>query len=144
MVVDLDIEEYVQFRGDVCDSKLMQCYEDVDMFILSCIVTENGYRDGVPVAMMEAMAMGLPVISTNVSKIPELVEDGVSGILVPPKDEKVIADVIVFLCKDGELRVEIEEKGRTIIGRKYKITFETEELIKKIIRYFLKPTPTGC
>lgn len=129
LVCDLDIENYVQFRGDVSDSELMRYYDDVDMFILPCIVIENGDRDGIPVAMMEAMTMELPVISTTVSGIPELVEDGASGILVPPKDEKAIADAIVTLCKDSELRVKMGKKGREIIEREYNIASEAEKLI---------------
>ena len=129
LVRDLDMGRYVQFRGDVPDSELMRYYEDADMFILPCIVTENGDRDGIPVAMMEAMAMVLPVISTSVSGIPELVEDGASGILVPPKDEKAIADAIITLCKDGELGVKMGEEGRKIIEREFNIVFEAEKLI---------------
>ena len=129
LVRDPDVGGCVQFRGDVSDSELMQCYKDADMFILPCIVIESGDRDGIPVAMMEAMAMELPVISTNVSGIPELVEDGVSGMLVPPKDEKAIADAIVTLCKDEELRVGMGEKGRKIIEREFNITFEAEKLL---------------
>jgi len=55
------------------------------MFILPCIIAENGDRDGIPVALMEAMAMELPVISTTVSGIPELVEDGISGYWYPKR-----------------------------------------------------------
>ncbi|MCG7848649.1 MAG: glycosyltransferase, partial [ANME-2 cluster archaeon] len=121
--------DYVQFRGDVSDSELMRCYEDADMFILPCIIAENGDRDGIPVAMMEAMAMGLPVVSTDVSGIPELVGEGVSGMLVPPKDEKAIADAIIKICKDGDLRVGMGKKGRRIIEREFDITFEVEKLL---------------
>ena len=129
LVRDLDIERYVQFRGDVSDSKLIRYYKEVDMFILPCIVTENGDRDGIPVAMMEAMTMKLPVISTNVSGIPELVEDGATGILVPPNDEKAIADAIITLCKNGELRVKMGVDGRKKIERGFNITTEAEKLI---------------
>ena len=129
LVRDLDMERYLQFRGDVSDSELIRYYEDADIFILPCIVTENGDRDGILVAMMEAMAMKLPVISMAVSGISELVEDGASGILVPPKDEKAIADAIITLCKDGELRVKMSEEGRKIIERKVNIVFEAEKLI---------------
>jgi len=71
----------------------------------------------------------LPVISTTVSGIPELVKDGASGILAPPKDEEAIADAIIALCKDGELRVKMGEEGRKRIERKFNIIFEAEKLI---------------
>jgi len=138
LVRDHDMERYVQFRGDVSDSELMRYYEDADMFILPCIVTENGNRDGIPVSIMEAMAMELPVISTTLSGIPELVEDGASGILVPPKDEKAIADAIITLCKGDELRVKMGKEGRKIIERKFNIVFEAEKLIgvfENVVKY---------
>lgn len=126
---ELGVDRYIDFKGNVSDSELIQYYQNSDIFILPCVVTENGDCDGIPVAMMEAMAVGLPVISTNVSGIPELVEDGVSGILVQPKDDKAIADAIVALCSDRELRVRMGELGRKIIERKFNITFEAEKLI---------------
>jgi colanic acid/amylovoran biosynthesis glycosyltransferase len=129
LVHDPDIESYVQFRGDVSDSELMRYYEGADMYILPCIITADGDRDGIPVGMMEAMAMELPVISTTVSGIPELVEDGTSGILAPPKDEKAIADAIIKLCKDSELRVTMGEEGRKKIEREFNITTEVGKLI---------------
>lgn len=130
LVHDLKLEEYIQFKGDQSDFQLMHYYENAEMFILPCIIAENGDRDGIPVAIMEAMAMELPVISTTVSGIPELVEDGVSGILVSQKDEKAIANAIIKLHKDKKLRLEMGENGRKIIENKYNIVSESEKLIK--------------
>ncbi len=130
LVHDLKIEEDVQIKGDVSDPELMQYYEESDMFILPCIIIENGDRDGIPVAIMEAMAMELPVVSTRVSGIPELVEDGISGILVSPKDENAIANAIIKLYQDSQLRLEMGKNGRKIIEEKFNIVFESEKLIK--------------
>lgn len=129
LVHDLKIEEYVQFKEDVPDPELIHYYTQSDMFILPCIIAENGDRDGIPVVIMEAMAMELPVISTRVSGIPELVEDGISGILVPTKDENVIADAIIKLYKNSQLSLEMGKKGRKIIEEKYNIILESEKLI---------------
>ena len=130
LVHDLKLEGHIQFKGDQSDFELMHYYENAEMFILPCIIAENGDRDGIPVAIMEAMAMELPVISTMVSGIPELVEDGISGILVSQKDENAIADAIIKLHKDKKLRLEMGEKGRQIIENKYNIVSESEKLIK--------------
>ncbi len=130
LVHDLKLEGYIQFKGDQSDFELMHYYENAEMFILPCIIAENGDRDGIPVAIMEAMAMELPVISTTVSGIPELVEDGISGILVSQKDEKAIANAIIKLHKDKKLRLEMGEKGRKIIENKYNIVSESEKLIR--------------
>lgn len=129
LVHDLKIEGYVQFKGDVSDTELLQYYEKADMFILPCIIADNGDRDGIPVAIMEAMAMELPAVSTNVSGIPEIVEEGISGILVSPKDENLIANAIIKLYKDRQLRLEMGKNGRKIIEEKYNIVLESEKLI---------------
>ncbi|HMB45687.1 MAG TPA: glycosyltransferase [Candidatus Methanoperedens sp.] len=130
LVHDLKLEGYIQFKGDLSDFELMHYYENAEMFILPCIIAENGDRDGIPVAIMEAMAMELPVISTTVSGIPELVDDGISGILVSQKDEKAIANAIIKLHQDKKLRLEMGENGRKIIENKYNIVSESEKLIK--------------
>lgn len=130
LVRDLKLEGNIQFKGDQSDFELMHYYENAEMFILPCIIAENGDRDGIPVAIMEAMAMELPVISTMVSGIPELVEDGISGILVSQKDENAIADAIIKLHKDKKLRLEMGEKGRQIIENKFNNVSESEKLIK--------------
>ena len=92
----LGVGRNVYFKSSVSDAELTQYYIDSDIFVLPCVIARNGDRDGIPVSIMEAIAMGLPVISTNISGIPELVKDG-AGILVPPKDEKAIADAIIEL-----------------------------------------------
>ena len=88
LVHDLKLGRYILFKGDQSDLELMHYYENAEMFILPCIIAENGDRDGIPVAIMEAMAMELPVISTKVSGIPELVEDGIWGYWYPKKMRK--------------------------------------------------------
>lgn len=124
----LNVDSVIKFKGDVSDSDLLNYYNDADMFVLPCIVAKNGDRDGIPVAMMEAMALEIPLISTNVSGIPELVEDGISGILVPPKDEKAISEAVIKLCKNEDLRIQMGKKGREIVLEKYNIKNETKKL----------------
>lgn len=126
---DLSVEEYINFRGGVSDSELKHYYENADMFILPCVIAGNGDRDGIPVAIMEAMAMELPIISTMVSGIPELVADGISGILVPQRDEAAIAVAILKLSKDKDLRHRMGENGRKIINKKYNIVSESKKLV---------------
>ena len=62
------------------------------LFALPCQVLDNGDRDGLPNVLVEAMAMEIPVVSTNVSGVPELVEDGHNGFLVPPRSPDALAD----------------------------------------------------
>ncbi len=74
------------------------------VFALPCITADDGHMDGLPVALMEAAAAGLPLISTDVAGIPELVQDGVTGIVVPQRDPDALGDAIARLLDDEELR----------------------------------------
>ena len=70
------LEEYVHFCGRVHHSEILEYHKEADIFALACVKGKDGNMDGIPVALMEAMAMEIPVVTTNVSGIPELVESG--------------------------------------------------------------------
>jgi glycosyltransferase involved in cell wall biosynthesis len=77
--------------------------------------------DGIPNVLAEAMAMKLPVVSTTVSAIPELVQDQVNGLLVPPRDEKGLAAALARLLDDPLLRIELGEKGWQTVTEKFNV-----------------------
>ena len=79
-------------------------YRHATLFALPCIVTDNGDRDGIPNVLVEAMRLGLPVVSTRVSGIPELIIDGDTGLLVPPRDTRALTDALARLLDDPHLR----------------------------------------
>jgi glycosyltransferase involved in cell wall biosynthesis len=84
--------------------------------------------DGMPNALIEAMALGKPVISTYVSGIPELIKDG-AGILVPPEDSKALAKAIEGIYfMDLETRKRMGRKGYEIVGMEFNIKKESEKL----------------
>jgi len=84
----------------------------VDVFALPCRVAEDGDRDGVPVALMEAMARGVPVVTTAVGGIAELVEDGRTGVLVPADDADALRAALQRLAADPDLRRRLGLAGR--------------------------------
>ncbi len=92
-----------QFTGVVDNSEIMRFYREADLFVLPSVICPDGHRDGIPVVLMEAMACGVPVISTRLSGIPELVEDGVSGILVPEKDPRSLSGAIGTLLANADM-----------------------------------------
>jgi len=83
------------------------------------IPTASGRREGIPVVLMEAMASGVPVVASNISGIPELVDDGKSGILVPPRDPEAIADAIERLWHNPSLREALGKEGRAKVLREF-------------------------
>jgi glycosyltransferase involved in cell wall biosynthesis len=102
----LDIADRVDFVGQINDTKkLMEIYKSSDIFVLP------SEEDPSPIALVEAMCFGLPIIATNVGGIPEWLEDGVNGILVPPKNSQVLANAILKLIQDIYLREKMGQKG---------------------------------
>ena len=83
-----------------------------DLFALPCRVDASGDRDGLPNVIVEALSQGLAVISTPVSGIPELVEDGINGCVVPAEQPQALADALLALGRDHERRERLGAAGQ--------------------------------
>lgn len=97
-------------------------------FVLPSVVTATGDRDGIPVALMEAMASGAPVVSTYVSGIPELVENDVSGLLVQPGDAESLALALKRLLMQPALGVRLAQSAREKVERDFDVAKEARKL----------------
>jgi colanic acid/amylovoran biosynthesis glycosyltransferase len=86
-----------------------------DVLVAPSVPTKSGKREGIPVVLMEAMATGLPVVASRLSGIPELVTDGVDGLLVPPGDASALADALARLAADPALRARLGSAGRETV-----------------------------
>jgi colanic acid/amylovoran biosynthesis glycosyltransferase len=102
----LGVEQSVSFRGAVGQEEIRSLYEEASAFCLP------SFSEGVPVVLMEAMAMKLPAISTTITGIPELIEDGRSGMLVPPGRPDLLADALERVLGDDSLRSALGSGGR--------------------------------
>ena len=102
------------------------------MFVLPSVVTSRGDRDGIPVALMEAMAVGLPVVSTRVSGIPELVDHGRSGLLAEPGDASGLAHCVEQLIADPAAAREMAIAARRTVEREFDIATEAGKLLGAI------------
>lgn len=108
--------------------EIVKMMADVDVKVLPSVPTKQGKREGIPVVLMEAMATGLPVVSSRLSGIPELVEDGVAGILVEPRDVNGLGDALFKLSRDPELRRQLGEAGREKVLREFNLLKNAEQL----------------
>ena len=111
----LGISDQVTFTGALGSDRVAELYREADVFCLS------SFAEGVPVSLMEAMSNRLPVVSTRIAGIPELVEDGVSGALVPPGQAPPIADALQRLAGEPQLRQRWGEAGRQRVLGTYDI-----------------------
>ncbi len=92
--VAADLADRIYFPGQCEASQVARLLGNAHLVAAPSVPTRDGRREGIPVAIMEAMASGVPVVASNLSGIPELVEDGSSGLLVPPGDATALADAI--------------------------------------------------
>ncbi|MBE0669591.1 MAG: glycosyltransferase [Anaerolineales bacterium] len=90
----LDLGERIRLLGWKSQEEILSCMEDADILLAPSVTSEDGDQEGIPVVLMEAMAMGLPVVSTRHSGIPELVRDHVSGFLAPERNVPVLAEIM--------------------------------------------------
>lgn len=127
-IKELKLEETVTLHQAVTQEELRQIYEQATLFALPCQVVDNGDRDGIPNVLVEAMAMELPVVSTNISGIPELVEHCRNGLLVPQKDAVALAVAIGELLDNAELWMEFGRAGRARVVESFDADRNTEQL----------------
>jgi glycosyltransferase involved in cell wall biosynthesis len=97
-------------------------------FVLASVRLPSGRMEGIPVALMEAMASGVPVVATRLSGIPELVQDGVTGLLVEPGDAHGLAAAMARLLDDDELAGRLAAGARELVERSFSLTREAERL----------------
>lgn len=98
----------VEMLGDTDNDRVMELMSTVDVFALPCRIATSGDRDGIPVVLMEAMARGRCVISGDLETIRELIQDGVSGVMIPPGDQSALEKVLVELANN---RDRVDELG---------------------------------
>jgi len=115
----LGLEGIVEMPGSCSQEELVEIYRKADIFALPCQVLKNGDRDGIPNVLMEAMATALPVVSTSVSGIPELVHHGENGLLAPERDAAAFAGRIEELLTDAALRKRLGEAGRLTVSTEF-------------------------
>ncbi len=124
----LGLTDKVRLLGARKQEEVRAFLQSATMFVLPSVVTSRGDRDGIPVAMMEAMASGLPVVSTRVSGIPELVEDEQTGLLSDPGDAHSLATAIERMLKDDSLRERLAAQARVWVEHDFDVKKEARKL----------------
>ncbi|UUX48008.1 glycosyltransferase family 4 protein [Nisaea acidiphila] len=107
----LGISGHVTWRGAAAQSAVIEACREADLFVLPSRVAEDGDRDGLPNVLMEAQSQRLCCLATEVSAIPELIEDGVTGALVPPDDGTALTSALEGLIRDPVRRARLAAAG---------------------------------
>jgi glycosyltransferase involved in cell wall biosynthesis len=112
MVVSLSLQDRVSLLGKMTQDQLSQVYPQADLFVLPCQILENGDRDGIPNVLFEAMVCGVPIISTNIPGVCELIEHQKNGFLVEQRNARALADAMELLIGSPDLRSRLAREGR--------------------------------
>jgi glycosyltransferase involved in cell wall biosynthesis len=108
----LGLAERIVWRGALPQGQVLDAYRAADLFVLASRIAPDGDRDGLPNVLLEAGALELPVVASRIAAVPELIEDGVNGCLVPPDDARALAAALAGLIRDPAARLRIGRAGR--------------------------------
>ena len=113
----LRLAHRIEWRGPQAQPEILAAYRQADLFVLASKVSEDGDRDGVPNVLVEAQSQRLACISTKTSAIPELIQDGLTGVLTPPGDPAALARAIAVLMRDPGRRALLGAAGEEHVRR---------------------------
>jgi glycosyltransferase involved in cell wall biosynthesis len=115
------LEGRVTLLGRRTRAEVAELVLSADVLVAPSVPTARGKREGIPVALMEGMSGGVPVVASDISGIPELVEHEATGLLVPPRDARAIADALRRLHDDSSLRRRLGLAGREKVVREFDV-----------------------
>jgi colanic acid/amylovoran biosynthesis glycosyltransferase len=118
-IARLGLEGRVDLLGPRPQSELARHAQGAAVFAAPCVVGVDGNRDGLPTVLLEAMALGTPCVSTSITGIPEVINDGVTGLMVPQRDPAALAVAIESLLEDPDLRVRLAGRARRLVEAEF-------------------------
>lgn len=128
-VTELGLRDCVKLAGAQTYDRVCLAYQRASIFALPCIVAADGDRDGIPNVLLEAMGSGIPVVSTPVSGIPELIESERDGLLVPPNNPAMLAEALGRLLTCPDLRELLARAARAKIEAHFSIDCSSAQLL---------------
>jgi colanic acid/amylovoran biosynthesis glycosyltransferase len=130
LIQELSVDPIVTLVGWKHQLEIIDILKNSDIMLAPSVTSKNGDREGIPVVLMETMAMGLPIVSTVHSGIPELVENGVSGFLVPEKDVDALAEKLNYLVENPEIWNKMGAAARAFVEEHYNINKLNDKLVE--------------
>jgi len=139
-IEQLGLQEKVLMLGPQPQCEVIKLIHEASVLAAPCIIANDGNRDGLPTVLLEAMALGTPCVSTNVTGIPEIIEDEVTGLIVEQDDLIGLTEEIERLLVDAGLREKISISARQLIEKEFEIFRNTENL-RAIFRDAIQTPP---
>jgi colanic acid/amylovoran biosynthesis glycosyltransferase len=131
MVSVLELEGRVHLPGTATHPAVIEQFGRSHVLLAPSVVAESGDQEGIPNAIKEGMAVGLPIVTTNHSGIPELVQDGITGWLVPERDAEALAAAVRRIAEAPEACVPVAVAARRAVEQDYDIERLNDRLVKR-------------
>lgn len=120
-IVELKLEAVVRLAGKQGEAAINAAFAEADIFVAPFVETDSGDKDGVPTALLEAMASGLPAVVTDAGSIAEVIEDRRNGLMVPQRDRSALAEAIALLARDSQLRHDLGLAGVATVRDRFSV-----------------------
>lgn len=133
-IAQLGLSDQVTLLGHQPRKRVSELLAQADVMVLPSIKVASGKQEGIPVALMEALATELPVVATSISGIPELIEDGRSGLLVPERDSTALAQALLKLHNDPMLGKQLGAAGREKVLHEFNLLQNTAVLYHLLVQ----------
>jgi glycosyltransferase involved in cell wall biosynthesis len=128
----LGIADRITWHGALPEDRVLEAYRTADLFVLASRIAPDGDRDGLPNVLLEAGAMELAVVASRVAAVPELIEDGVNGCLVPPDDPAALAGALARLIADPAARLRLGRAARAHVLEQFAMTPGIDRLAARL------------
>ncbi len=138
---NLRIQAFIEWHGPQTQETVLARYRESDLFVLNSRIDRHGDRDGLPNVIVEAQSQGLAVIATNLSGIPELVEHGVTGLLVPAEDDHALTGALDHLIRNPEDRRKMGAAGRERVQGRFTMEAAFQPLCRQLQELAAGPPP---
>ena len=129
----LGIADRVRWLGSLSHDRVVEHFAGADLFALASRISAGGDRDGLPNVLMEAQLLGAACVATRVSAIPELIEHGVNGLLVPPRASVALAAALERAIANPALRARLAEAGRRVVTARFSFEEGIERIAAKLV-----------
>lgn len=142
-IEQLGLQKHVTLLGALAQDEVRRQIQASDVMVLAATVATGGDQDGIPIVLMEAMACGLPVVTTPISGIPELVVEGQTGLFAQERSPSELADAIETLAHNDELRRRLGRQARAMVVNRFDLRQNSAKLVSIFHRVAKQHTTTA-
>ncbi|MFC1807901.1 glycosyltransferase [Candidatus Omnitrophota bacterium] len=138
LVAEYNLQRRVEIIKTSAQEQVINYYKESDLFVLPCVISKNQDRDGIPNVILEAMAMGLPVIGTAVSGLPEVLRNEETALVVNDQDPDSLAHAIERVAHSNELGQKLAENGYKLVAKRFDLDENVENLKDIFVKNIIK------